>query len=47
MNCQNKNPCPCPNTACDNHGVCCNCVARHREAGNLPFCLRELAEHKK
>jgi len=33
--------CPCPKTDCPNHGKCCSCVVKHREGGNLPFCLRE------
>jgi|GEM_PF-149435 len=37
--CDVKN-CSCPKTECPNHSNCTSCVAKHREAGNLPFCLR-------
>ena len=33
--------CPCTKT-CPRHGKCCECVAHHREHGNLPKCLRNL-----
>ena len=39
----NKEKCACPNGDCDNHGICCDCVRAHREAGGLPMCLRDLA----
>ena len=31
--------CTCGNTACSRHGRCCECVANHREKGQLPGCL--------
>ncbi len=34
--------CNCKNTACVNHGKCCDCVKRHKGLGNLPFCLRHI-----
>ena len=34
--------CPCKNETCERYGKCCACVAFHREAGNLPVCLRDL-----
>ena len=40
MNCKEVNDKCCPKKECVNNGVCCKCVERHREAGNLPFCLR-------
>ncbi|MDR2579512.1 MAG: hypothetical protein LBC85_00770 [Fibromonadaceae bacterium] len=44
MNCPNletnKERCPCPSTDCGNHGFCCECVANHRQRGDLPLCLR-------
>jgi hypothetical protein len=40
--CENVPECPCPKSECPNHSKCCSCVAKHREAGNLPFCLREI-----
>jgi hypothetical protein len=39
--CPNVPVCPCPKTDCPNHSKCCSCVVKHREGGNLPFCLRE------
>lgn len=38
--------CPCPKD-CPRHGKCCLCVAHHREHGNLPLCLRDLAAQPK
>lgn len=40
MACDNTHPCPCVNTACSNHGKCCDCVAAHKGGGELPACLR-------
>ena len=37
---ENKKNCPCKATDCPRHGMCCECVAHHRAAGNLPACLR-------
>jgi len=43
MECKRKtNKCTCPNNDCPRHGVCCDCVAYHREKKNLPVCLRQL-----
>ena len=39
----NKSACSCPNDKCDRQGICCECVAYHRERGQLPMCLRNLA----
>jgi len=38
--------CGCLNVECENHGKCCACVARHKGAGNLPFCLRPVEVDK-
>lgn len=38
--CSNQHPCSCHNTQCKNHGRCCECVANHAAAGNLPVCMR-------
>ena len=38
--------CVCPATDCKNHKKCCACVERHREAGNLPYCMREKAKEE-
>lgn len=43
-NCSNTNPCPCPSATCQNKGKCCACVANHVKRGNLPVCLRPIAE---
>jgi len=40
VKCLNTRPCPCPKTDCENYGVCCACVERHRGLSNLPNCLR-------
>lgn len=39
--CSNQHPCSCPDTYCERHGKCCDCVAYHQKAGNLPICLRQ------
>ncbi|MDT8719039.1 hypothetical protein IAI10_20530 [Clostridium sp. 19966] len=39
--CNEKN-CTCPNTGCERHGKCCECVNFHRSKGNLVSCLREI-----
>lgn len=39
--------CPCPNTLCDWHGRCKECVALHRHHNeHLPYCLQPLLEGK-
>jgi len=38
--CPNVSVCPCSKTECENNGKCCSCVVKHRDGGNLPFCLR-------
>lgn len=35
---QNKASCPCTYAGCPRQGKCCECVAHHREAGELPGC---------
>jgi hypothetical protein len=42
--CPTAPECPCPKTNCLNHGKCCSCVAKHKEGGNLPFCLRGIEQ---
>jgi hypothetical protein len=42
--CSNVPVCLCPKTECPNHSKCCSCVIKHREGGNLPFCLRFVLE---
>lgn len=36
--------CPCPGVKCKAHGQCAICIAKHREAGNVPYCLRKVVE---
>jgi len=37
---ENLKNCPCDWPGCERKGTCCECVAHHREAGDLPACLR-------
>ena len=37
----NQQQCPCPNEDCEKQGICCECIAAHREAGNRTMCMRE------
>jgi hypothetical protein len=30
--------CNCTYTGCPHHGICCRCIANHRQAGELPAC---------
>jgi len=34
----NKQKCTCPETYCERHGKCCECVAYHRRLGQKPQC---------
>ena len=42
--------CSCPKTACENHGLCCRCIVKHKKLADKPFdkrlphCLRGLLE---
>lgn len=39
--------CTCPNTLCDWHGKCKECVALHRYHGDhVPFCLQPILRDK-
>lgn len=39
--------CTCPNTLCDWHGKCTECVALHRHHGDhVPACLQPMLEEK-
>ncbi|GHU59580.1 hypothetical protein FACS1894133_6640 [Clostridia bacterium] len=40
MSCPNVKECSCPNTGCDNHSKCCDCVKAHILAQSLPVCMR-------
>lgn len=42
MQCQideNLKNCPCSYPGCPRKGKCCQCIAHHRENGELPGCL--------
>lgn len=39
MSCAVEKDCPCPKTTCPNHGICCQCVPKHKNTDSLPFCL--------
>ena len=47
---QNETRCTCPKTACENHGMCCECVAVHKKRDDgddlkrFPHCLRPLVQ---
>lgn len=47
---RNNAACPCPKTECDNHGLCCQCIAAHKNKKDapilkqFPFCLRDLVK---
>ncbi|NLX05630.1 MAG: cytosolic protein [Phycisphaerae bacterium] len=36
----NKANCTCPGTDCENHGICCQCIATHAAGNSLPNCLK-------
>ena len=41
MNCQkeeNLKMCTCSYEGCPRKGICCQCIAHHREKGELPAC---------
>ncbi|MDR2391912.1 MAG: DUF6485 family protein [Planctomycetota bacterium] len=40
----NKKICTCSNISCENHGICCRCVLRHRDGQKLPACLRHFVK---
>ena len=35
----NRKSCPCTYEPCGRKGRCCECIAFHRESGELPGCL--------
>lgn len=37
-NCDNKNPCKCTYNCAKRH-KCCDCVANHRDVGEIPGCF--------
>jgi hypothetical protein len=36
---ENKASCTCTYPGCPRKGKCCDCIAHHRERGELPGCL--------
>lgn len=42
----NSSRCPCLSTGCDNHGVCCDCLASHLAKKTLPRCCFGADESK-
>ncbi len=39
MTCQIAKDCPCPKHTCANHGICCQCIVKHKDTDSLPYCL--------
>ncbi|MDR0515831.1 MAG: hypothetical protein LBH25_02170 [Fibromonadaceae bacterium] len=39
---KNKERCSCASKDCCRNGFCCECVAFHKQKGNLPVCLRNI-----
>lgn len=38
--CVRNDSCPCPNTACERHGRCCECVNFHRSRNGIVYCMQ-------
>ncbi|MEG1107082.1 MAG: DUF6485 family protein [Eubacterium sp.] len=36
---ENEKKCPCTAYECKQHGICCECIAKHRGRGQIPGCL--------
>jgi len=36
---KNKSLCTCKHVNCNLHGLCCECIRRHREGGAYPHCF--------
>ncbi len=43
---QNLKNCNCTYPNCDKKGICCECIAYHRERGELPACYFDDATEK-
>jgi hypothetical protein len=43
---KNAASCTCTYVSCEKHGLCCACVAYHRESGELPGCFFPAAAEK-
>ena len=37
---ENEKDCPCSDTWCERHGICCECIKYHKNCGDKPACLR-------
>jgi len=37
---ENEKECPCLETDCERHGICCLCINYHRKHGGKPACMR-------
>ncbi|GBE19912.1 hypothetical protein BMS3Abin17_00643 [archaeon BMS3Abin17] len=37
---ENEKDCPCAETWCERHGICCECISYHKKHGDFPTCLR-------
>jgi len=49
MECQkqkNLESCPCTYPDCPRKGICCECIAYHRERGELPACYFSKEQEK-
>ncbi|WFD08731.1 hypothetical protein [Tepidibacter hydrothermalis] len=40
----NEENCTCPNTECERHGKCCQCINFHRELKSPVHCMKELVK---
>ncbi|MBI5148179.1 hypothetical protein HZA33_00700 [Candidatus Pacearchaeota archaeon] len=36
---ENEKDCPCYDTSCSRHGICCECIAYHRKTRSRPACI--------
>lgn len=43
---RNKQVCTCTYEPCSRKGTCCDCIAYHKEAGEVPGCLFPEASEK-
>ncbi|WP_051294898.1 DUF6485 family protein [Maridesulfovibrio bastinii] len=42
----NNSGCPCTNLRCPKHGVCCECIAHHKNKDQLPACYFTAEQEK-
>jgi len=43
---KNAVACNCTYAGCPRHGICCECVAYHKDAGELPACYFDKADER-